>query len=133
MKTIYRIEHRTRGTGMWYDEERNNRDYMNTNQPMPRYDDIFNAKGKVWYNATLDKTNFKQWFNEKFTKELLDNDYIILELRVTEWEYYSNHVIYTKEGVIERRELNFCDIYEYNQVRGIRDNPLNLLQYNKNS
>lgn len=96
---------------MWYDEYSNHIDYMNTNAPMPRDDKVFSRYGKVWYNATTDKENFKDWFSEEFTRELLANGYVILKLKVTEWQYYDNHILYTKESVYSREVLDIEDIY----------------------
>jgi hypothetical protein len=117
-RLIYRIEHRNKCHGMWYNESSI---YYPTllllcpestvgALPMPK-SDVFKLEGGNWKSSAKDKSNLTGWFPESDVQLLLENGFALYEIVVGEWIELENEILYLEEGLIKKKEISIKDVY----------------------
>lgn len=113
---IYRIEHESKGNGMWYNSKGEYDPFINTltdgkskHLPM-NHDDKYRYKNLVWYSGCQSLNLLLQWFSEKDIDELLNNEYKLYEIIATQYMLEDNEILFTKEGIISKREIELESI-----------------------
>lgn len=90
VRTIWRIENPSTGSGMWYDAAGNFNpvitdltDCKSAHLPMG-FNNQHKLNGKDWYSGVPDHEMLKHWFSKMDVKELLERGYLLYELIITE-------------------------------------------------
>lgn len=108
---IYRIENPQTKCGMWYNERGQYEPFVDKltegrskHLPMP-HDDSFRKNNLKWYSACRSIDQLIEWFSERDIYELVENGYRIYALEVSQYKIEENQVLYTKEGILTKTEL----------------------------
>lgn len=117
---IYRLEDPEGESGMWYDKDGNPKKRIHIlcphgnikDTPMPYNPELHQKDGKVWYSAGKSKENLRQWFEYKNVLNLVKNGFLLYEMEVSEWQELEMEILYTKKGVVNKKQLKIEDIWE---------------------
>lgn len=116
-KTIFRIECRTKGHGMWYNEKGELEPFiMNLTEGKSKhlsmeYDERYRKDGYEWFSGCQSVDLLRSWFSDKDVVELLENDYRLLyEIVSNHYIIEENQILFTKEGIVSQKEISFDEL-----------------------
>lgn len=118
-RKIYRIENPISESGMWYDKHGNFNPVINQICPkgicryMPMdYNPEHKKDGKDWYSAGKSIENMQDWFSAEDACLLIKNGYGLYELTITEYQENELEILFTKESVINVKNIPISDIWD---------------------
>lgn len=109
MRTIYRIEHKDTGNGMWYNMDgtyngfiKNLTEGKSKDVPMGKHQKCPVEHGK-WHSGVKSLGQLLEWFSEKDIDELFASGYKLFEFQCEEYYEAENEIYFTREGVVSRK------------------------------
>lgn len=114
---LYRVDNSKSDQQLWYNRDGSFNPVVQelSSQrlvPLPMvYDEKYGKDGLRWISAASSLDNLKQWICESDAKELELKGYRILKVKVTQYDFWENHAVFTWESVLEKEELLFSVLY----------------------
>ena len=117
METIYRIEQRERGHGMWYNEDGEYDPYVEnlTDKRLfemdMSHDPNFHNNGNRLHCGCGSTEQLKQWFTAREVQELKTGGFVILRLDVSSAIHQPTQVLFDKSSIRKCKEIDFVEIF----------------------
>lgn len=122
MQKIYRIENEETMHGMWYEEDGTFNPFIyrlteGKSKDLPMgFHERYSKGGLKWFSGCKSIEDMKHWFSDLDALELFKSGYKLFEMDLSQYIVEENQVIFTREGVLDKREIQLDTIWNVDKL-----------------
>lgn len=118
---IFRIENENTMHGMWYRLDGTFDPFINRltegkSKALPMgFNELFYKENLKWFSGCGSKEQMQHWFSDLDAFELFHNGYKLFEFESRQYSKEEHEVMFTREGVLSKREIPLETIWNINK------------------